>query len=211
MLPSRVLNPASGIGKYWKTSAKIIRFARHGCANRPFFHIVVMEVKEFLSYMWLGWHDPNSYIASRLAIVSQFVTFFLLQRRKGQQEPVIEQIGTYDPMPNERNEKLISFNFERIRYWIGNGAHLTVPVAELLGKHTFWDCKWILELTKINRKYCRNIWILSGAPANIYDGMAKSIVCRKTGWRIGSRQNHRRWKFGMNHDYVVFVGFSLYK
>lgn len=139
MLPSRVLNPASGIGKYWKTSAKIIRFARHGCANRPFFHIVVMEVKEFLSYMWLGWHDPNSYIASRLAIVSQFVTFFLLQRRKGQQEPVIEQIGTYDPMPNERNEKLISFNFERIRYWIGNGAHLTVPVAELLGKHTFWD------------------------------------------------------------------------
>lgn len=38
------LPPASGIGKYWRLSAKIIRFARHGCTNRPFFHIVVMEV-----------------------------------------------------------------------------------------------------------------------------------------------------------------------
>lgn len=36
-------------------------------------------------------------------------------------------------MPNERNEKLISFNFERIRYWIGNGAHVSTPIAELLG------------------------------------------------------------------------------
>lgn len=39
------LSPASGIGKYYRHSAKIIRFARHGCTNRPFFHIVVMEVR----------------------------------------------------------------------------------------------------------------------------------------------------------------------
>lgn len=43
------LPPASGIGKYWRLSAKIIRLARHGCTNRPFYHIVVMEVK----------HNPN--------------------------------------------------------------------------------------------------------------------------------------------------------
>ncbi|XP_058832133.1 small ribosomal subunit protein bS16m [Topomyia yanbarensis] len=91
------LIPASGTGRFWARSAKIIRFARHGCTNRPFFHIVVME------------------------------------RRKSQYQPVIEQIGTFDPIPNEYNEKLVSFNFERVRFWLGSGAHLTTPVAELLG------------------------------------------------------------------------------
>ncbi|XP_055533427.1 probable 28S ribosomal protein S16, mitochondrial [Wyeomyia smithii] len=91
------LIPASGTGRFWARSAKIIRFARHGCTNRPFYHIVVME------------------------------------RRKCQHQPVIEQVGTYDPIPNEHNEKLVSFNFERVRYWLGSGAHLSTPVAELLG------------------------------------------------------------------------------
>lgn len=48
--------------------------------------------------------------------------------------PVIEQVGTYDPLPNEKNEKLVTFNFERVRHWIGSGAHVSTPVAELLGK-----------------------------------------------------------------------------
>jgi len=39
------LSPASGIGRFYKHSAKIIRFVRLGCANRPFYHIVVMEVR----------------------------------------------------------------------------------------------------------------------------------------------------------------------
>ncbi|CAD7013857.1 probable 28S ribosomal protein S16, mitochondrial [Ceratitis capitata] len=91
------LTPASGIGRYYKNSAKIIRFVRLGCTNRPFYHIVVME------------------------------------RRKNQHQPVIEQVGTYDPMPNVQKERLVSFNFERIRYWLGRGAHLSTPAAELLG------------------------------------------------------------------------------
>lgn len=57
----------------------------------------------------------------------------LFQRRKNQHQPVIEQVGTYDPMPNEHNERLVSFNFERIRYWLGKGAFLSTPAAELLG------------------------------------------------------------------------------
>jgi len=36
--------PASGGGAYMRFTPKIIRFQRHGCTNRPFFHIVVMEV-----------------------------------------------------------------------------------------------------------------------------------------------------------------------
>lgn len=95
------LSPASGIGKFYARSAKIIRFARHGCTNRPIFHVVVTE------------------------------------RRKGQHQPVIEQLGTFDPLPNENNERLVSFNYERIRYWLGSGAHLSTPVADLLGMSGF--------------------------------------------------------------------------
>ena len=45
-----------------------------------------------------------------------------------------EQVGTYDPMPNKDNEKLVSFNFERIKHWLAVGAIPTQPVCELLGK-----------------------------------------------------------------------------
>jgi hypothetical protein len=40
--------PASGGGAYMRFTPKIIRFQRHGCTNRPFFHIVVMEVSNKL-------------------------------------------------------------------------------------------------------------------------------------------------------------------
>ncbi|XP_049828715.1 probable 28S ribosomal protein S16, mitochondrial [Schistocerca gregaria] len=94
--------PASGGAKFFADSAKVIRFARQGCTNRPFFHIVVME------------------------------------RHREQYDPVIEQVGSYDPMPNQLNEKLVSLNFERIKYWIGNGADVSTPVAELLGLAGFY-------------------------------------------------------------------------
>lgn len=52
----------------------------------------------------------------------------------------IEQLGTYDPLPNIYNEKLVSFNFDRIKYWIGCGAHPTKPVAKLLGVFFYHLC-----------------------------------------------------------------------
>lgn len=55
------------------------------------------------------------------------------QRRTQQHEPVIEQLGSYDPLVNEHNERLVALNFERIRHWIGNGADVTLPVLQLLG------------------------------------------------------------------------------
>lgn len=64
--------------------------------------------------------------------------FSYLQQYKEQFSPVIEQLGSYDPMPNERNEKYLAFNFERIRFWIGEGAVLSRPVAEILGKCIQW-------------------------------------------------------------------------
>ncbi|CAI9595706.1 unnamed protein product [Staurois parvus] len=44
-----------------------------------------------------------------------------------------DKLGTYDPLPNVHNEKLVSLNVERIKYWMASGAHITKPVAKLLG------------------------------------------------------------------------------
>lgn len=59
---------------------------------------------------------------------------FILQRKSLREQPVIEQLGSYDPMPNAYNEKLTALNLERLKYWLGKGAHVTTPVAEILGK-----------------------------------------------------------------------------
>lgn len=53
--------------------------------------------------------------------------------KRARDSKYIEQLGTYDPLPNIYNEKLVSFNYDRIKYWIGCGAHPTNPVAKLLG------------------------------------------------------------------------------
>ncbi|KAL6256130.1 hypothetical protein P5V15_012250 [Pogonomyrmex californicus] len=95
-LPRLSLHPSSGTGIITPFS-KAIRFVRYGCTNRPFYHIVVIDVK------------------------------------KQQKSPPIEQVGVYDPIPNVHNEKLISFNFERLQYWIAKGAQISVPVADILG------------------------------------------------------------------------------
>jgi small subunit ribosomal protein S16 len=50
---------------------------------------------------------------------------------------VIEQVGTYDPIPNKFNQQMVSLNYERIRHWLGNGAHMSKPVAELIGLSGF--------------------------------------------------------------------------
>uniref|UniRef100_A0A336LUH6 Small ribosomal subunit protein bS16m n=1 Tax=Culicoides sonorensis TaxID=179676 RepID=A0A336LUH6_CULSO len=91
------LTPASGTGLFYSRAAKIIRLHRKGCANRPFYHIVVT------------------------------------QRVRSPCEQVIEQLGTFDPLVNQHGERLIALNVERIRHWIGSGAHLTNPAAEILG------------------------------------------------------------------------------
>ncbi|XP_015173784.1 PREDICTED: probable 28S ribosomal protein S16, mitochondrial [Polistes dominula] len=100
-MPRLPLHPSSGTGIVSKYN-KSIRFARYGCANRPFYHIVVMDTKA------------------------------------AEHMPPIEQLGTYDPIPNKYNEKLVSFNFERIQYWLGQRVAVSKPVAELLGLAGFF-------------------------------------------------------------------------
>ncbi|XP_061076133.1 28S ribosomal protein S16, mitochondrial [Conger conger] len=58
--------------------------------------------------------------------------------KRARDSKYIEQLGSFDPLPNIHNEKLVSFNYERIKYWIGCGAHPTKPVAKLLGLAGFF-------------------------------------------------------------------------
>ncbi|BFY97195.1 hypothetical protein BsWGS_00235 [Bradybaena similaris] len=76
---------------------QIIKLAYHGCANRPFFHIV------------------------------------LLNNTSPRDAPPFEQLGTYDPLPNIYNEKLVSLDVERIKYHIAKGVVFSKPVELLLG------------------------------------------------------------------------------
>lgn len=95
-------------------------------------------------------------------------SLFYFQAKKDKHAPVIEQLGTYDPLPNEYNEKLVALNYERIRYWIGNGAVTSKPVEQLFGIFL----KFLLLLYNIDR-ICRFGWFLSYSPYYLYDCMEK--------------------------------------
>ncbi|XP_034975734.1 small ribosomal subunit protein bS16m isoform X1 [Zootoca vivipara] len=60
------------------------------------------------------------------------------QNKRARDGKHLEQIGCYDPLPNGHNERIVGVNFERLKYWIANGAHLTKPVEKLLGLSGFF-------------------------------------------------------------------------
>ena len=43
----------------------------------------------------------------------------------------LEQLGTYDPLPNAHNEKLVAVNLERVQHYLAGGVHLSRPVAQV--------------------------------------------------------------------------------
>ncbi len=52
---------------------------------------------------------------------------------------IIENLGSYDPMPNDKNEVLIALNLKRLRYWIGTEGVVINPwVQKLLGKNVLF-------------------------------------------------------------------------
>ncbi|XP_028407672.1 probable 28S ribosomal protein S16, mitochondrial [Dendronephthya gigantea] len=55
------------------------------------------------------------------------------KRRAARNRYIYEQLGVYDPMPNEHNEKIVSLNIDRIKYWLAHGAEPKKPVSVLLG------------------------------------------------------------------------------
>ncbi|KFD46846.1 hypothetical protein M514_12292, partial [Trichuris suis] len=75
-----------------------LTLARIGCRNRPFYLIVVSNIRR---RRWLG--------------------------------DIVEQVGSFDPLPNKFNEKLVAIDFDRVRYWLAQDIHISKAVLELLG------------------------------------------------------------------------------
>ncbi|XP_051171580.1 probable 28S ribosomal protein S16, mitochondrial [Leptopilina boulardi] len=67
-----------------------------------------------------------------------FYNIVVMERRLEQRQPPVEQVGSYDKIPNKYNERLLALNFERIMYWIGQGAHVSRPVLEIFGLAGFY-------------------------------------------------------------------------
>ncbi|XP_040890997.1 28S ribosomal protein S16, mitochondrial [Toxotes jaculatrix] len=86
----------------------------------------------------------GGYVVIRLALAGHkqanrpFYRIVAAYNKRARDGKYIEQLGSYDPLPNIYNEKLVSFNFDRIKYWMGCGAHTTKPVAKLLGLAGFY-------------------------------------------------------------------------
>lgn len=84
----------------------------------------------------------GGYVVIRMALAGHkqanrpFYRIVAAHNKRARDGKYIEQLGTYDPLPNIYNEKLVSFNYERIKHWIGCGAHPTKPVAKLLGVYS---------------------------------------------------------------------------
>ncbi|MGH0192708.1 UNVERIFIED_CONTAM: hypothetical protein FKN15_022097, partial [Acipenser sinensis] len=83
-------------------------------------------------------HYHGGHVVIRLALGGctnrPFYRIVAAYNKRARDSKHIEQLGSFDPLPNIYNEKLVSLNFERIKYWIACGAHPTKPVAKLLGK-----------------------------------------------------------------------------
>ena len=58
---------------------------------------------------------------------------------------IVENLGSYDPMPNEKNEVIVALNLKRLRYWIGTEGVVINPwVQKLLGKGKIQCCTRVL-------------------------------------------------------------------
>ncbi|XP_065200425.1 small ribosomal subunit protein bS16m [Planococcus citri] len=84
-----------------------------------------------------GTHFPAAHKSIRLARYGcanrPFYHINVAMVRRHQHERPIEQLGVYDPMPNQYNEQLVSINIERLKYWMAHNTSLSPPVNELLG------------------------------------------------------------------------------
>ncbi|KAM9859097.1 small ribosomal subunit protein bS16m [Aulostomus maculatus] len=94
------------------------------------------------SHLLKNYHRGHVVIRMALAGHRQanrpFFRIVAAHNKRARDGKYIEQLGTYDPLPNIYNEKLVSFDYERIKYWIGCGAHTTKPVDKLLGLAGFF-------------------------------------------------------------------------
>lgn len=104
----------------------------------------------------------GGYVVIRLALGGctnrPFYRIVAAYNKRARDSKYIEQLGSFDPLPNIHNEKLVSCNYERIKYWIGCGAHPTKPVAKLLGLAGFFPLH-PMTITEAERR--KNVAVLT--------------------------------------------------
>lgn len=100
----------------------------------------------------------GGYVVIRLALGGAtnrpFYRIVAAYNKRARDGKYIEQLGSYDPLPNIYNEKLVSFNYDRIKYWMGCGAHPTKPVAKLLGQYLYVGIIFISEMSDFLHLKC---------------------------------------------------------
>lgn len=88
---------------------------------------------------------PNSIQFSLL--ISSYL-YCQLQKFREVKDQAIEQVGSFDPMLNEQNEKLVALNFERIQWWLGEGVEVSKSAAYILGRFTY-GFLWFLMVSLV--------------------------------------------------------------
>ena len=95
-----------------------IRFSRHGIRNQPLYHIVVLDqskAQRALPLEKLGEYDPVPQVPSVQDLPSSSFVF-----GKAEQEQRVSK------------ERKLSWNVERMKYWLKQGAQPTGAVAKLM-------------------------------------------------------------------------------
>lgn len=123
----------------------------------------------------------RGYVVIRLALAGHkqanrpFYRIVAAFNKRARDGKYIEQLGSYDPIPNIYNEKLVSCNFDRIKYWIGCGAHPTKPVAKLLGLAGFFPLH-PMTITEAERHKAQAQLTETGAEDGLDDGQKAAEV-----------------------------------
>ncbi|XP_050430694.1 probable 28S ribosomal protein S16, mitochondrial [Adelges cooleyi] len=99
----RKLVPSSGGGDDYEKAKKSIRLARHGCANRPFFHIVVvLQRRDCKSHPieQLGTYDPlENHNGEKMVSLNLERIKYWMAKKTRLTDPVAELLGLSGFLP----------------------------------------------------------------------------------------------------------------
>lgn len=107
-------------------------------AHKIIIFFLVVLAKRYIVCMGRSTRFANQAVQIRLAKFGctnrPFYHIVAAKAHRARDNKPLDQIGTYDPLPNQYNEKLVSFNFEKLHKWINQGARPSKIVGMLLGK-----------------------------------------------------------------------------
>lgn len=58
----------------------------------------------------------------------------VIEAQKRQERIPMEVFGSFDMFANDRNERLLAVDCDRLTYWVGKGAKMSRGVSAILGR-----------------------------------------------------------------------------